>query len=135
MHIGFWLRWVLNALGLLLVSWLFSGIQVDGVGWAFIAALILGIFNALVRPLLIILTLPITVVTMGLFIVVINALMLWLTGFLLAGFHVQGFWTAIGGALVLGAISLGANSLVGDKGRIEVIEMQRGSDDNWRRRT
>lgn len=135
MRIGFWLRWVLNALGLLLVSWLFSGIQVDGVGWAFIAALILGIFNALVRPLLIILTLPITIVTMGLFILVINALMLWLTGFLLAGFHVQGFWTAIGGALVLGAISLGANALVGDKGRIEVIEMQRGSDDNWRRRT
>ncbi len=134
MRMGFWFRWLLNALGLLLVSWMFPGIQVDGVGWIFIAALILGILNALIRPLLIVLTLPVTVLTMGLFILVINALMLWLTGFLLAGFHVHGFWTALGGAVVLGAISLGANALVGDKGRIEVIEMQRGPDGDWQQR-
>ncbi|RJX35939.1 MAG: phage holin family protein [Desulfarculus sp.] len=131
---GLLLRWVVNALGLLFVSWLFDGIRVDGVGWAFIAALFLGIFNALVRPVLILLTLPITVLTMGLFILVINALMLWLTGALLAGFHVQGFWTAVGGALVLSIISLAANALVGERGRIEVIEMRRDSGDSghWR---
>lgn len=134
MRMGLLFRWVVNALGLLFVSWLFDGIQVDGVGWAFIAALILGIFNALVRPVLILLTLPITVVTMGLFILVINALMLWLTGALLAGFHVQGFWTAVGGALVLSLISFGVNALVGERGRIEVLDMRRDPGDRgqWR---
>jgi putative membrane protein len=134
MRMGFLFRWVVNALGLLFVSWLFDGIRVDGLGWAFIAALFLGIFNALVRTVLILLTLPITIVTMGLFILVINALMLWLTGALLAGFHVQGFWTAVGGALVLSIISLAANALVGDKGRIEVIDMRRDPGDRrrWR---
>ncbi|MEW5913792.1 MAG: phage holin family protein [Thermodesulfobacteriota bacterium] len=132
MRTGLLFRWVVNALGLLFVSWLFDGIRVDGVGWAFIAALFLGIFNALVRPVLILLTLPITIVTMGLFILVINALMLWLTGALLAGFHVQGFWTAVGGALVLSIISLAANSLVGDRGRIEVIDLRRDSGNNQR---
>lgn len=134
MRMGLLFRWVVNALGLVFVSWLFDGIQVDGVGWAFIAALILGIFNALVRPVLILLTLPITVVTMGLFILVINALMLWLTGALLAGFHVQGFWTAVGGALVLSLISFGVNALVGERGRIEVLDMRRDPGDRgqWR---
>ncbi len=135
MRKGFLFRWVVNALGLLFISWLFSGIRVDGVGWAFVAALFLGVFNALIRPLLILLTLPITMVTMGLFILVINALMLWLTGWLLAGFHVQGFWTAVGGSLVLSIISLAANGLVGDRGQIEVIEMRRGSGGQWERRS
>ena len=134
MRKGFLFRWVVNALGLLFVSWLFDGIQVNGVGWAFVAALFLGVFNALVRPILILLTLPITVVTMGLFILVINALMLWLTGTLLAGFQVHGFWTAVGGALVLSIISMAANSLVGDRGNIEVIDMRRGSRGQWERR-
>lgn len=134
MRKGFIFRWVVNALGLLFVSWLFDGIQVNGVGWAFVAALFLGVFNALVRPVLILLTLPITVVTMGLFILVINALMLWLTGTLLAGFQVHGFWTAVGGALVLSIISMAANSLVGDRGNIEVIDMRRGSRGQWERR-
>ncbi|BEQ15726.1 phage holin family protein [Desulfoferula mesophila] len=134
MHKGLLFRWVVNALGLLFVSWLFDGIQVNGVGWAFVAALFLGIFNALVRPVLILLTLPITVVTMGLFILVINALMLWLTGTLLAGFQVHGFWTAVGGALVLSVISLAANSLVGERGNIEVIDMRRDAHGRWERR-
>lgn len=125
---------MVNALGLLFVSWLFEGIQVNGVGWAFVAALFLGVFNALVRPVLILLTLPITVVTMGLFILVINALMLWLTGTLLAGFQVHGFWTAVGGALILSIISMAANSLVGERGNIEVIDMRRGSRGQWERR-
>ncbi|MCB2227478.1 MAG: phage holin family protein [Desulfarculaceae bacterium] len=134
MRKGFLFRWVVSALGLLFVSWLFDGIRVDGVGWAFVAALFLGVFNALIRPILILLTLPITVLTMGLFILVINALMLKLTGWLLAGFHVQGFWTALGGAVVLGLISLAANSLVNDRGSFEVIEMNRGQGGRWERR-
>lgn len=134
MRMGLLFRWVVNALGLLFVSWLFDGIQVNGVGWAFVAALFLGVFNALVRPVLILLTLPITLVTMGLFILVINALMLWLTGALLAGFQVHGFWTAVGGALVLSVISLAANSLVGERGNIEVIDMRRDARGHWERK-
>ncbi|MCB2193099.1 MAG: phage holin family protein [Deltaproteobacteria bacterium] len=134
MRKGLLFRWVVNALGLLFVSWLFDGIQVSGIGWAFVAALFLGVFNALVRPVLILLTLPITVVTMGLFILVINALMLWLTGTLLAGFQVHGFWAAVGGALVLSVISLAANSLVGERGNIEVIDMHRDARGRWERR-
>jgi putative membrane protein len=128
---GTLIRWVVNAGGLLLVSWLFDGIRVGGVGWAFVAALFLGIMNALIRPVLIVLTLPITVVTLGFFILVINALMLWLTGALLAGFSVDGFWTAIGGAVVLGGISLATNSLMNERGRMEVITMHRRGGDHW----
>ncbi len=129
---GILVRWILSALGMLLISYLFQGIQVDGVGWAFIAALFLGIFNAVIRPVLLVLTLPINLVTLGLFTLVINGLMLWLTGKLLAGFHVQGFWSAVGGALILSLISFAANVLVGGQGRVEIIEMRQTRYGDWR---
>ncbi|MFH1060112.1 MAG: phage holin family protein [Pseudomonadota bacterium] len=131
---GLLFRWVVNAGGLLLVSYLFEGIQVASVGWAFIAALFLGIINALIRPVVLVLTLPINVLTLGLFTIVVNALMLWLTGSLLAGFWVSGFWSAVGGALVLSLISFAVNSLVNDQGRWEVIEMRRSRGGQWRER-
>ncbi len=131
---GIIFRWIVNALGLLLVSWMFDGIWVKNIGWAFVAAIFLGVFNAVIRPLIILLTLPLTFLTMGLFIFLINALMLWLTGWLLAGFEVNGFWAAVGGSLVLSAISMAANSLVGDRGGIEVIELRRGSGGRWETR-
>ena len=127
-------RWVLSAGGLLLVSFLFRGIHVSGVGWAFIAALFLGVINALIRPLVLILTLPINILTLGLFTLVINALMLWLTGSLLKGFVVDGFWPALGGALVLSIVSLAASSFIGGQGRVDIIEMRRGSGGQWRDR-
>lgn len=128
---GIIVRWIISALGVLFISYLFDGIQVDGVGWAFITALFLGIFNALIRPVLLVLTLPINVLTLGLFTLVINGLMLWLTGKLLAGFSVHGFWSAIGGALVLSLISMAASGLIGGKGRVQVIEMRRGHHGDW----
>ena len=128
---GIIVRWIISALGVLFISYLFDGIQVDGVGWAFITALFLGIFNALIRPVLLVLTLPINVLTLGLFTLVINGLMLWLTGKLLAGFSVHGFWSAIGGALVLSLISMAASGLIGGKGRVQVIEMRRGHGGDW----
>lgn len=124
-------RWVVSALGLILVSQIFDGIRVDGLGWAFIAAVFLGIFNALIRPLIIVLTLPLNILTLGFFTLVINGLMLWLTGKLLAGFSVHGFWAAVGGALVLSLISWGASTLIGERGDIQVIEMRRGRGDHW----
>lgn len=131
---GLLFRWVLNAGGLLLVSYLFEGIHVASVGWAFIAALFLGVMNALIRPVVLVLTLPINILTLGLFTLVVNGLMLWLTGSLLKGFVVEGFWPAVGGALVMSLISLAVNSLIGDQGRVEIIEMRRGSGGVWRER-
>jgi len=129
---GIIVRWIISALSVMFISYLFDGIQVGGVGWAFITALFLGIFNALIRPVLLVLTLPINVLTLGLFTLVINGLMLWLTGKLLAGFSVQGFWAAIGGALILSIISMAASGLIGGRGRVEVIEMRRGHDGDWK---
>jgi putative membrane protein len=131
---GLILRWVLNAGGLLFISYLFEGIHLAGLGWAFIAALFLGVMNALIRPVVLVLTLPINILTLGLFTLVVNGLMLWLTGSLLKGFVVEGFWAAVGGALVLSLISLVVNSLIGDQGRVEVIEMRRSSSGVWRER-
>ena len=128
---GIIIRWIISALGVLVISYLFDAIEVKSVGWAFITALFLGVFNALIRPVLLVLTLPINVLTLGLFTLVINGLMLWLTGSLLAGFSVNGFWPAIGGALILSLISMAASSLIGGRGRVEVIEMRRGRGGNW----
>jgi len=129
---GILIRWILSAVGVLFISYLFDGIQVAGVGWAFIAALFLGIFNALIRPVVFLLTLPINVMTLGLFTVVINALMLWLTGKLLAGFSVYGFWTAVGGALVMSLFSMAGSGFIGGQGRVEVYDMRRGRGGQWR---
>jgi putative membrane protein len=117
-----------------LISWLFEGIQVSTVGRAFVAALFLGIFNALIRPVLLIMTLPINLLTLGLFTLVINGLMLWLTAWLLDGFEVHGFWAAVGGALVMSLISWLSNGLVNDRGKVEVIHMQMGPHGRWERR-
>lgn len=131
---GLVFRWLVNAGGLLLVSYLFDGIQVAGLGWALIAALFLGVVNALIRPVVLILTLPINILSLGLFTFVVNALMLWLVGNLLAGFRVDGFWPALGGSLVLSLISFAINTLVNDQGRWEVIELRRGRGGVWRER-
>jgi putative membrane protein len=128
---GLLFRWVVNAGGLLLVSALFDGVRVAGVGWAFVAALFLGVLNALIRPVVLVLTLPLNIVTLGLFTFVVNGLMLWLTGKLLAGFSVEGFWAAVGGALVMSLISFLTSSFIGDRGGVEVIELRRTSRNQW----
>jgi len=110
-------RWLAAGGGVLLISWIFPGIEVRSVGWALITAVFLGLFNAVLRPILLLLTLPLTVATFGLFALVINALLLWLAGSLLAGFSVSGFWSAFGGALVLTLISLAAGSVWRDRSR------------------
>jgi putative membrane protein len=116
---GLLLRWVLNALALWMTSALIAGIVVDGVFPLFVAALVLGALNTFLRPLLLVATLPINLVTLGLFTFVINGLMLWMTGSVVAGFYVAGFWSALGGAHVHSLISLALNALVSDRGRIE----------------
>jgi putative membrane protein len=99
------LVWILNAVALLVVAYILPGIVVASFWSAMWAALVLGLINMLVKPLFVILTLPITIVTIGLFLFVINALMFWLAGSILKGFQVNGFWWAVGGALLYSLIS------------------------------
>jgi len=99
------LVWILNSVALLAVAYLLPGIVVASFGSAMLAALILGLVNMLVRPVLVVLTLPITIVTLGLFLFVINALLFWFVGSVLKGFQVQGFWWAVGGAILYSIIS------------------------------
>lgn len=99
------LLWILNAVALLIVAYILPGITVASFGSALIAALVLGLLNTLVKPVLILLTLPITVVTLGLFLLVLNALVFWFAGSILKGFQVEGFWWAVLGALVYSIVS------------------------------
>jgi len=99
------LVWILNAVALLAVAYLLPGITVASFGSAMWAALILGLVNMLIKPVLILLTLPITIVTLGLFLFVVNALLFWFVGSMLTGFKVNGFWWAVIGAIVYSLIS------------------------------
>jgi putative membrane protein len=93
-------RWLLLAAALLLVAYLYRGVQVSSFASAMVAALVLGLLNTLLRPLLVLLTLPVTLVTLGLFLFVINALMFWATASVLSGFNVTGFGAALIGSLI-----------------------------------
>ncbi|NYT60467.1 phage holin family protein [Alcaligenaceae bacterium] len=99
------LVWILNAVALLIVAYILPGITVASFGSALIAALVLGLLNTLVKPVLILLTLPITIITLGLFLLVLNALVFWFAGSVLKGFQVNGFWWAVLGAVVYSIVS------------------------------
>jgi putative membrane protein len=107
--------WLCNALALMSVAFLLPGVHVNGFGSALIAALVLGLINTLLRPLLIILTLPVTILTLGLFILVINGLLFWFAGSMLRGFEVSGFWVSIMGALLYSVISYVLSLLIPKK--------------------
>lgn len=95
------LRWLINAAALMAIAYYLPGIAVSGFYAALIAALVLGLVNALIRPILVVLTLPINILTLGLFTLVINALMFWLASSIVKGFYVAGFMPAFWGALIL----------------------------------
>ena len=99
------LVWILNAVALLVVAYVLPGITVASFGSALIAAIILGLLNMLLKPVLIVLTLPLTIITLGLFLLVINALVFWFAGSMLKGFEVNGFWWAFGGAIVYSVVT------------------------------
>jgi putative membrane protein len=106
------LVWILNAVHLLIVAYTLPGITVSSFGSALIAALVLGLLNAVVKPVLVLLTLPLTVVTLGLFLFVLNALVFWLAGSILRGFQVDGFWWAVIGAIVYSIVSTALTGLL-----------------------
>lgn len=99
-------KWLLSACALLAVAYIYSGVAVSSFGSALIAAFVIGLFNTVLRPVLVVLTLPVTVVTLGLFLFVINALMFWSASGVLDGFHVNGFGAALIGSLIYSLLSL-----------------------------
>ena len=99
-------RWMLLAAALLLVAYLYPGVSVASFGAAMVAAFVLGLLNTIVRPLLVLLTLPVTLLTLGLFLFVINALLFWAAASLLDGFEVRGFIAALIGSLIYSVIGM-----------------------------
>ena len=105
-------KWLLSAAALLAVAYLYSGVQVTSFGAALIAAFVIGLFNMILRPVLVVLTLPVTIVTLGLFLFVINALMFWAAAEILEGFRVQGFGAALLGSLIYSAFGVVIDSAI-----------------------
>jgi putative membrane protein len=106
------LVWLINAVALIAVAYLLPTITVSSFGVALVAALVLGLVNAVVRPVLVLLTLPVTVLTLGLFIFVINGLLFWMVGSWLEGFAVAGFWAGVFGAILFSLVSWLLSALV-----------------------
>jgi putative membrane protein len=128
---GVLLRWLVLTAAVLAASWLLDGIRVDSLLSAVLAAATLGILNAFLRPLIILLTLPVNILTLGLFTFVINALMLQIVSEVIPGFTVRGFWTAVFGALIIGVVSWLLNTFVGGRGKVErtsYVDLQKKGD-------
>ena len=122
---GFWLRFFITACGLLLAAWLLDGIHISSPTSLVFAALVLGLVNAIVRPVLLLLTLPITIITLGLFLLVLNGAMLRLAALIVPGFIVDGFGTALLGSIIVSLTAMLANWFIGPKGRVEIMVVRR----------
>lgn len=122
---GIFIRTLITMLGLFLASRLIPGVGLEGAGSFIIAALLLGLANAFVRPVMFLLTLPLTIVTLGLFIFILNAAMFGLVAALLDNFYVSGFWSALFGAIIVSITSIVASWCIGPDGRYEVIVVRR----------
>jgi putative membrane protein len=117
---NFFLRAAIASLGLWLASSVVTGFGFEGGGWLIIAALVLGIVNAVVRPLLIVLTLPVTILTLGLFLLVVNAMMIALVAWLLPGFHVATFGAAFWASILVSLVSWIGSWIFGPKGQVQI---------------
>ncbi len=123
--LGFLIRAALVALGLWLATLWVAGVYIDSPSTLVLAGLLLGVVNSIVRPIAIVLTLPMTIVTLGLFLLVINAGMVGLVAWILPGMHVAGFWPAFWAAVLVSLVSMVGSWFVGPKGKIEVIVRRR----------
>jgi putative membrane protein len=123
--VGFLLRAALTALGLWVASEILPGLQFESPAKLITAAILLGIVNAFVRPLAFILTLPLTVLSLGLFLLVLNAAMVGLVAWIIPGFEISGFWTAVGAALIVSLVSWAASSAIGSNGKVEVFTVRK----------
>jgi len=119
---GFLVRLLITALGLWVADQLLVGIGFDSTGALIVSALLLGVVNAVIRPIILILTLPLTVLTLGLFILIVNGISLGLVAWLVPGFHIAGLLSATLGAIIVGLTSWAASAFVGGSGRIERLK-------------
>ena len=128
---GIFIRWLILTCAIIVASYLLDGIRVSGFFSAFFAAAMLGILNAFFRPIAIILTLPINILSLGLFTFVINALMLKMASGVIPGFDVYGFWSAIFGSLLISLVSWLLSSFINEQGRVTYIDLKHKGGDRW----
>ncbi len=139
---GIFIRWLILTAAIVAASYLIDGIRISGFFSAFCAAAVLGILNALFRPILFILTLPINIMTFGLFTFVINALLLKMASGVIPGFDVHGFWSAVFAALIISGVNWILSSFINEQGRIarvekremeeeDYIDLEKHDDDTW----
>jgi len=124
---GFFVRWFVNALALVVVVYTIRGIEVESLFATVVAALLLGVVNTFFRPLIIVLTFPVSIVTFGGFILVINGFLLWMVSKVVRGFTIQTFWAAFWGALVFSLVSYLLNLWINQQGRLEIRIIRRKS--------
>jgi putative membrane protein len=129
---GIVVRWLISSFAILITSYVLEGIRVDGFFSAFCAAAILGILNAVFRPVLLILTLPINILSLGLFTFVINAILLMMASGVISGFDVRGFWWAVMGSLVISLVSWFLTSFISERGRVKYIDLKNRGGNRWR---
>jgi putative membrane protein len=128
---GIAFRWLTLTGAILLASYMLDGIHVSGFMSALWAAAILGILNAFFRPIALILTLPINILSFGLFTFVINAVMLKMASGVIDGFEVQGFWSALFGALIISLVSWGLNTFINERGSVDIIDLRHRGGNRW----
>lgn len=122
---GFLVRMLISAISLWLADVLLDGIHLEGVVTVLGAALVLGVVNAFIRPVVVLLTLPLTIITLGLFLLVVNAMMLGLVAAIFPGFSISGFWSAVFGAIFVSFFSWLVSAFIGPTGRYEVMVVRR----------
>ena len=127
---GILIRWLVLTLAILILPHLISGVRVEGFGTALAAAAILAVLNAIVRPVLIILTLPLTIVTLGVFILIINALLFELAGFFVSGLQIDSFWSALLGSVIVSIVSWIMNFAIAGGGWERKVVVKRGRGPN-----
>jgi len=128
---GLLVRWLILTAAIMVASYLIAGIEVHGFFSAFFAAAILGVLNVFFRPILLILTLPINILTLGFFTFIINAVLLKMASGVISGFVVHGFWSAVFGAFIISVVTWLLNSFINDQGRVGYTDLRRREDGRW----
>lgn len=121
---GLVIRWLVSAAALYVTDLIVSGIEIHGIFPLLFAAVTIGVLNAVVRPLILLLTLPLNIITLGLFTLVVNAGMLWMAAKVVVGFEVHGFWAALGGWILMSFFTMLINAFIGESGRIEIVHVR-----------
>ena len=128
---GLLVRWLILTVAIMVASYLIQGIEVKGFFSALFAAAILGVLNVFFRPILLILTLPINILTLGFFTFIINAVLLKMASGVISGFVVHGFWSAVFGGFIISVVSWLLNSFINDQGRVGYTDLRRRDDGRW----